>query len=206
MSFRDYEIYLLFLLLVKFHGSGKCEIYSAVQRILQCFLPCAILSLETKNADPLFLNVMFVKMISKPQGGFPQFLYFKFKIWCWDFISSECNDLDVKLVFSSFKIDNLFGVKDPVPDGLRSHVVYKFVCAGCNACYIGETCQHFSTHVREHLVSDRASHIFKHLKDSAHCRALCSADNFHVLDHTPTGFQLKIKEAIYIQREQPCIL
>ena len=80
VSFRDYEIYLLFLLLVKFHGSGKCEIYSAVQRILQCFLPCAILSLETKNADPLFLNVMFVKMISKSQGGFPQFLYFKLKI------------------------------------------------------------------------------------------------------------------------------
>ena len=61
----------------------------------------------------------------------------------------------------------------------------------------------FSTSVREHLVSDRASHIFKHLKDSAHCRALCSADNFHVLDRTSTGFQLKIKEATHIQREQP---
>ena len=52
-SFRDYEIYLLFLLLVKFHGSGKCEIYSPVQRILQCFLPRAILSLDIENADPL---------------------------------------------------------------------------------------------------------------------------------------------------------
>ena len=38
-----------------------------------------------------------------------------------------CNDLDIKLVFSSFKIGNLFGVKDPVPDGLRSRVVYKYV-------------------------------------------------------------------------------
>ena len=42
--------------------------------------------------------------------------------------------------FSSFKIGNLFGVKDPVPEGLRSRVVYKFICAGCNACYVGETC------------------------------------------------------------------
>ena len=57
-------------------------------------------------------------------------------------------------------------MKDPVPDGLRSRVVYKFVCAGCNACYVGETCRHFSTCVREHLLSDRASYIFKHLKDS----------------------------------------
>ena len=32
---------------------------------------------------------------------------------------------------------------------------------GDNACYVGETCQHFSTRVREHLVSDRASHVFK---------------------------------------------
>ena len=26
VSLRDYKIYLLFLLLVKFHGSGKCEV------------------------------------------------------------------------------------------------------------------------------------------------------------------------------------
>ena len=85
-----------------------------------------------------------------------------------------CNDLDIKLVFSSFKIGNLFGVKDPIPDGLRSRVVYKFACAGCNACYVGETTRHFSTRVREHLVNDRASHIFKHLENSEHCHALCS--------------------------------
>ena len=65
VSFHDYEIYLLFLLLIKFLGSGKCEIYSPVQRILHCYLLSAILSLETENADPLFLNVMFVKMISE---------------------------------------------------------------------------------------------------------------------------------------------
>ena len=59
--------------------------------------------------------------------------------------------------------------------------------------------------LKRHLVSDRASHIFKHLKDSAHSCALCSSDNFHVLDHASTGFQLKIKEAIHIQREQPSL-
>ena len=50
---------------------------------------------------------------------------------------------------------------------------------------------------------DRTSHIFKHLQNSEHCRALCSADCFHVLDHASTTFQLKIKEAIHIQKEQP---
>ena len=52
VSYRDYEIYLLFLLLVKFHGSGKREINSPVQSILQCILAWAILSLDTKIADP----------------------------------------------------------------------------------------------------------------------------------------------------------
>ena len=117
-----------------------------------------------------------------------------------NFIKRYSNDLDIKLVFSSSRIGNLFGVKDPVPDGHRSRVVYKFVRAGCNA-----SCLHFSTRVREHLVSDKASHIFRHLKDSPHCRALCSADNFHVLDHASAGFQHKIKEAIDIQREQPSL-
>ena len=119
------------------------------------------------------------------------------------FIKRYCNDLDFKLVFSSFKIGNMFGVKDPIPSGLRSRVVYKFACAGCSVCYVGETAQHFSTCVREHLVSDRVSHVFKHLHNSEHCRASCSVDCFHILDHAPTSFQLKIKEAIHIQREQP---
>ena len=56
--------------------------------------------------------------------------------------------------FSSFKIGNLFGVKDPIPGRLRLRVVYKFTCAGCNACYVGKTSQHFSTCVCEHLAVD----------------------------------------------------
>ena len=56
------------------------------------------------------------------------------------FIKRYCNDLDFKLVFSSFKIANVFCVKDPIPGGLHSSVVYKFTCAGCNAFYVGETC------------------------------------------------------------------
>ena len=34
-----------------------------------------------------------------------------------------------------------------------------------------------------------------------HCCALC----FHILDHSSMGFQLKIKEAFHIQREQPSL-
>ena len=74
-----------------------------------------------------------------------------------------CNDLDVKLAFSSFKIRDMFGVKNPVPVELRSNVVYKFTYASCNSCYVGETSRHLSTRIREHLNSDRTSPVFSRL-------------------------------------------
>ena len=111
----------------------------------------------------------------------------------------------MKLVFSSFKIGNMFGVKDPTPLGLCAGVVYTFLCAGCNACYVGETTRHFSTRVHEHMFSDRTSHIFKHLQISQQCRTSCSNDCFSILDYASTTFQLKIKEAIHIQWEKPTL-
>ena len=37
-------------------------------------------------------------------------------------------------------------------------------CAGCNSVYVGETCRHISTRVREHLCTDKNSHVYKHLQ------------------------------------------
>ena len=108
-------------------------------------------------------------------------------------------DLDIKLVFTTFKLRNVFGVKDFVPQSLRSPVVYKFQCASCNACYIGENTLHLSTHIREHLVSDKSSHIYKHLQESETCKNSCSAESFTILDYGTFKFQIKIKEALYIK-------
>ena len=44
-------------------------------------------------------------------------------------IKSYWNDLDIKLVFSPFKIGNMFGVQDPIPGRLRSRLAYKFTFA-----------------------------------------------------------------------------
>ena len=118
-------------------------------------------------------------------------------------VNRYCNDLDIKLVFTTFKLRNLFSVKDSVLRERRSRVIYKFTCACCNACYMGETLRHFSARVREHLSYDKSSHIFKHLQSSELCRQSCSADCFEILDSAPTKFQLKLKEAMYINWEKP---
>ena len=99
----------------------------------------------------------------------------------------------------------MFGVKDPVRRELLTCVVYNFLCASCNACYVSETSRHLSTRVREHLISNRASHIFSHLHNSPQWRSHCFDECFNILDHTSTTFQLEIKEAIHIPREKPIL-
>ena len=44
----------------------------------------------------------------------------------------------------------------------------------CGLYHVEETLQHFFTHVKEHLASDRASHIFKHLKKILNTVAPCA--------------------------------
>ena len=61
---------------------------------------------------------------------------------CKEFCKENMN---IKLVFSSFKIKNYFSYKNPIPDNLKSLLVYKFTCASSSSSYIGETCRHFKT-------------------------------------------------------------
>ena len=74
---------------------------------------------------------------------------------------------------------NLVNVKDAFLKGLRTRVVYKFSCVSCSACYVGETSRHFRTRVREHLFSDRSSHLFRRLQSSESCRTSNSPDEFY---------------------------
>ena len=82
-------------------------------------------------------------------------------------------------------------------------MVYKFQCAACNDCYVGFTTRHISTRINEHLSKDKASHIYKHLENNQVCRDQSSANDFTVIDHANTEYQLRIKEAIHIQWLNP---
>ena len=65
-----------------------------------------------------------------------------------------CKSTNIKIVFSPFKVGDLFSVKESVPKYLRSFVMYRFACSDCNASYIGETTCHLSTRIKEHLETD----------------------------------------------------
>ena len=60
-------------------------------------------------------------------------------------INKYCKDLNVKIIFSPFKLSTMFSPKDFIPDSLKSRVVYQFTCTSYGVRYIGETNRHFHT-------------------------------------------------------------
>ena len=97
-------------------------------------------------------------------------------------VKTFCKGIDVKVVLTPFKISNKFSYKDPLPFHLQSFIVYKFVCANCKVCYVGETTRHFITRINEHLQKDAKSNIFKHLQESRACKSVCNKDCLSIID------------------------
>ena len=103
-------------------------------------------------------------------------------------LSKIWKDADLKIVFTSFKINNYSSTIDKTPYFLNSFLVYKFVCARCNSYYIGETCRHFKTRIDEHVKEDKQSNIYKHLHNNKEFFSSFNSDCFSTLDYAPTQF------------------
>ena len=131
-------------------------------------------------------------------GKFSKFAQKKIKYICETF----CKETNVRLVFSSTKISSFFSSKDKLPGALKSFVVYKFICANCNASYVGETCRHLDERINEHLKT-KSSHIYKHLTENIACKEACDKSCFQVIDSAFSVFRLKIKEAMHISWLKP---
>ena len=108
-------------------------------------------------------------------------------------------------MFSSFKISALLSMKDRVTFDLRSYAVYKFACGSCKADYIGRTMRHLSTRIKEHLDTDKKSHVYKHLNESQRCKSLSNNDCFSILDYPLTQYSLSIKEGMHIGWQKPAL-
>ena len=109
---------------------------------------------------------------------------------------------NIKIVFSTFKLASFFSTKDKVPYGLKSHIIYKFLCAGCNASYVGETYRHISTRAHELswlMETDKSSNIYQQLLKNPQCKSICDENCFSILDSARTKYTLKLKEGMYIK-------
>ena len=96
-------------------------------------------------------------------------------------------------------------MKDRLPFDLRFYFVYKFVCGSCKADCIGRTKRHLSTRIKEHLETDKNSHVWEHLNESKRCKALSNNDCFFILDYATKQYSLSVKEGMHIGWQKPAL-
>ena len=120
-----------------------------------------------------------------------------------EFCKRFCKKTNINIVLTPFKIGSLLSSKDRLLNALRSFVVYRFTCAGCQSCYIGETRRHLAARIKEHLVTHKKSHITKHLLENKTRKSLCDEGCFQVIDYASTPLRLKVKKALHINWLKP---
>ena len=70
---------------------------------------------------------------------------------------------------------------------------------------MGETTRHLSSRIKEHLNTDKASHIFQHLQKSFECKSVVDHNCFSIIDHADTKWKLKLKEGLHISWLKPSL-
>ena len=106
-----------------------------------------------------------------------------------NFLREFCKEnADIKLVFTSIKIQNYFSYKDSIPDDLKSFLVYKFTCA---------------RKIEEHIKKHYKSHSFTDLHSTTTCFGSFNSLSFKIIDKANNKFDLKITEALHINWRKP---
>ena len=144
---------------------------------------------NSKIKDDRVETIFFIPYIGLPPIIFSRKLkeLFKKKYYC----------IDIRVVFTSFKVKNYFSLKCRTPLPLLANVVYKFRCLhDANNVYIGKTIQHLATRVKEHGTSPSA--VSNHLLSCKTCRSNFSCNNFSIIDSGNNDNGMTVKEALHI--------
>ena len=127
-----------------------------IDNVIKKYLQIAInkantgsMPVEMPNIETRYFKLPFIGIFSKVTQN-------KIEKLCNRF----CKSAKLKLVFTSDKLRQRFSYKSSYPSVLSLKVVYKFVCASCNASYVGQTHRHLTTRIDEHFGKDKKSHIY----------------------------------------------
>ena len=106
---------------------------------------------------------------------------------------------DIQIIFTTRKLRTcLPTLKSPFDENLKSHVVYKVTCNGCNSIYFGQTSRHVITRISEHQQKD--SPVGQHLVE---CCGTTQSVKWEILDACCGVEKLMMIEAIYIKKLKP---
>lgn len=107
-----------------------------------------------------------------------------------------------------------FPFKDRLPTHIRSNILYRFTCNGCNSIYYGKTVRHFLVRANEHLgVSLRTGKEFTYNPNNNNNTSIlnhirqsdCNGEfnDFAIIGQARNDFCLRIKESLLIQKFKP---
>ena len=92
-------------------------------------------------------------------------------------------------------------LKSSTKEILRSRVVDKLACPGCNTCYVGQTTRHLLTRFREHK-NDKSGPVFKHFQECLGTRP--NVEDIEVLYKGPKNYDILLAiEALFIREIKP---
>ena len=109
-----------------------------------------------------------------------------------------------QIIFTTRKLKTcLPSLKTSFARELRSKVVYKLTCSGCNSTYVGQTVRHLATRINEHRKGDSplGQHLLECNKEVGGTAELKS----EIIDQTANTHKLLTLEALHIWRERPKI-
>ena len=133
------------------------------------------------------------------------------------FVSKNFPQCKLQIIFNSnSRIRNFFTFKDKIPLSVRSHILYRYTCDGCNAVYIGKTRRHYLVRVFEHLGKSLLTHkkytynplninntaILNHIN----CKKCAgNQNNFKIIGSAKNDYLLCLKETLLIHKDKPKI-
>ena len=128
-------------------------------------------------------------------------------------LSSAFTQISLRFVFRpSVRLGFFFPVKNRIPDGLKSHVVYLFTRQCCKALYVGQTSRQLHTRISDHMgispltgnrrVNPSPTSILSHHIETGHP---ISFSDFKILSSSPSASELLLKESLLINKLKPIL-
>ena len=109
----------------------------------------------------------------------------------------------LKIIFrTTFRVTNLFMLKDKIPKRFKSHVVYRVECTDCGSEYVGKTKRHMETRFKEHNDPRKPTAVTEHILRNNHH---VSMDNVDFIARAKTDKELLIKESLLVKRLSPVL-
>ena len=115
--------------------------------------------------------------------------------------------VEVKVVYTTFKVGAYFGLKSRIPALFESNLVYKYTCPRDEGTsYIGMTTAQWFVRIGQHFDPSKKSAIFTHLAQCRPCReSEPKSQHFTVLKKLRNERDTEINEALLIRRERPSL-